>query len=784
MSVDPEKKRRVSAVWLVPLIALGISLFIAWQTYSSRGPLIEITFTNGDGVAANETALKYRQIKVGTVESVRFADNLQKVIVSVRVDKSIAPFINEDAKFWIVRPEVSARGITGLTTVLGGVFLEGAWDDTPGPTATTFTGLDNQPLITGTDKGVEFYLTAQDANRIQAGAPIVFKGVTVGLIDMPSLTADGSAVTARAFVRAPHDTLVTDASRFWATSGFSVNLGAQGLSVDVANLSALVQGGTTFSSFDYHNASPIKNGHVFTVYKDQNEAKSASFVANDVSDVALSVLFEGSVSGLAVGSAVAFHGLQVGTVAAMQPIVDSVDGKDIIKMRADLSVQPARLGLPEGSSKDDLTAFFTNLAAQGYRARLASVGLLGTTLQVEILEVADAPAATLQTTADGNLVLPTTAPSVSDIAVTAKGALQRLDDLPIEEFVQNAVNLVQNLNKVVSSPQVQEAPQEVVALLKEARDLISSESITSLAGQADQTIASVRAIVDQVAESEGLKKLLTALDRSDAIAKSIEDTASGLPPLLKEIEAVAAKAKNLPLDQLMTSATDLVASAEQLMASDQITALPTQLATAMDDVNASLANVRDISGKFAQSDAVATLIAALDRTGTIAKSIETATDGLPDLMARINAVASTAENLPLNELVTSADTLVQSANALVSSPDTAKIPAALAGALDEVGAALAELREGGAVENTNATLASARSAAAAVETAAASLPELSARLESLVVQGETLMSAYGTKSQFNLQTLSLLNDLRETARSVTSLSRAIERKPNSLLIGR
>lgn len=883
LNVLPAKRARISLIWLVPLFALGISLFIAWQAISSRGPSIEISFTNGEGVEAGKTVLKYREVEVGTVESVRFGDDLQNVLVSVRVDKSIAPYINTDAKFWIVRPEVSARGITGLATVLGGVYLEGVWDDQPGPLATSFVGLDEKPLITGAEKGVEFVLSAPEANRVQAGAPIVFKGVTVGFIDAPQLTADGSAVTAKAFVKAPHDKLVTTATRFWGTSGFSVNLGPQGLSVDVANLSALLQGGISFSSFGYH-APAVKSGQVFTVHKDQAEAKNASFEADSKSDVALTVLFSGSISGLSVGAHVEFKGLQVGTVVEMEPLVEKEDGRDIVRMRTDLSVQPSRLGLADDATADDVAELFTSLVAQGYRARLTSQGILGTTLRVDIVQVPDALPASLELTDEGTIILPTTAPSLSDIAETAKGALQRLDDLPIEEFVQSAVDLVQNLNKVASSPQIQEAPQELVGLLKQARDLIASESVQGLAGEADQTIASVRAVVDRFEQSEALTNLLAALARSDAIAKSIETTAAGLPQLMKDIEAVANKARDLPLDQLMSSATNLVDSAEKIVASEQVAALPAQLASTMNDLSVAVGNVREVTDRIGEGEAMNSLIAALDRTGniaksidettaglpallakidavvakadalpldqlvasasdlvssadalvasdatkkipaqlsanldelkvvldnagkisgslsqdealssltaalartdTIAKSVETASAGLPDLVAKIDKLATTASGLPLNELIDSADELVKSANTLVSSPDTAKIPASLSYALDEVGAALADLRAGGAVENTNATLASAREAAAAVEKAAASLPELTARLEGLVTQGEALLTTYGGRSQFNAQALSLLSDLRATARSVTALARAIERKPNSLLIGR
>ena len=104
--------------------------------------------------------------------------------------------------------------------------------------------------------------------------------------------------------------------------------------------------------------------------------------------------------------------------------------------------------------------------------------------------------------------------------------------------------------------------------------------------------------------------------------------------------------------------------------------------------------------------------------------------------------------------------------------------------LEEVRSALAQLREGGVVENTNATLASARDAAAAIEEAAQSLPDLSARIQALVGEAELTLQGYGDNSTFNRETVSALREVREAAEALTKLARAIERNPNSLLFGR
>ena len=47
--------RNVSLVWLVPLIAVVVSLGVAWRSYADRGTYITITFDDASGISPGET---------------------------------------------------------------------------------------------------------------------------------------------------------------------------------------------------------------------------------------------------------------------------------------------------------------------------------------------------------------------------------------------------------------------------------------------------------------------------------------------------------------------------------------------------------------------------------------------------------------------------------------------------------------------------------------------------------------------------------------------------------
>ncbi len=106
---------------------------------------------------------------MGGVEGVKFTDDLSRVVVSVRVDTDVAQFIDADASFWIVRPQVSAQGVTRLDTVLSGAFIEGYWDAEVSEPAARFTGLDRPPLIRNDQPGTWVTLSMETADGLSEG---------------------------------------------------------------------------------------------------------------------------------------------------------------------------------------------------------------------------------------------------------------------------------------------------------------------------------------------------------------------------------------------------------------------------------------------------------------------------------------------------------------------------------------------------------------------------------------------------------------------------------------
>lgn len=675
--------RNLSFVWAVPILALVISLALAWQSYSQRGVLIEITFQNASGVTPGETSLRYRDVVIGTVEDVTFTEDLSRVLVRARVDKDVAPFLDAETEFWVVRPKVSARGITGLSTVLSGVYIEGAWDQAVGEPRWQFEGGEEPPLVQPGRAGKRITLVTTDGRLISEGAPVFFHGIEVGRLERPRLTVSSDSIVVDAFIDAPHDRRLNAATRFWDTSGFSVSLGSAGLTLDFDSLASVVAGGVEFDSI-YEGGEAVSAGHVFNIYPDEAEARKSLFSRSLADAVPIAVEFGESVSGLEPGAAVQYGGLAVGEVTAIAAQVHDTEFGPEIRLMANLAIDPARLGLARDVGRDEVLDFFDAAVKQGLRARLATASLFSSTLVVELVDVPDAQPAIFDRTADPLPILPSEESDLPDFTATAEGMLERINQLPIEQLINQAISLMASVETLASSESTQAAPDAVVALLEDTRALVNDEATRALPGDIRAAVSELRAVVTELKEGGTLKTLASALERADAIAANLETASAEFPALVDDLRAVAQKANSLEAEDLMAAATRVLDSADKVIGTE----------------------------------------AARD------------------------------------------------------------LPPALNAALDQVRATLAELRDGGAVENANATMASARDAADAVAQAAEGLPELSARLERLVRQAEGLIAAYGDSSAFNDETVSALREVRAAARSVSQLARAIERNPNSLLTGR
>ncbi len=714
--------RNISVVWLVPVLALLVALGIAWQSFADRGGLIEIQFETGAGVTAGETTVRYRDVVIGEVEAVYFSEDLNAVVVSARIENDILPYLDSDARFWVVQPEISAQGVSGLSTVVSGVYIEGAWNTEAGEALTSFEGLARPLFVRPGDVGRRITLNVDPGLQLSGGTPLIYRGLPVGRLEEPQFVDGGSAIRVEAFIEAPFDDRISEATRFWDSSGFSIDFGADGLSLDVESIASLVSGGIEFDEV-YSNGAPVAEGYRFNIYTSEEVARASAFVNPVVGEVPVSVQFAEYTRGLRRGLGVFMEEERIGQVSSVT--VHSFDTPDGPERRhvANLLLDPEALNLAEGAGPDEVYAFLDAAVVDGLRARLAVEGLITSEFRIVLADVNNPDPAMFERDAVPFPRIPAVATERSTVNSTAEGVLERVAALPFEGLLTQAIDTLAAIETLAGDDGFQLITDEALTLLTEARGLVGDDT-QAIPVAAREAVEALRDIVAAFDEEGSVAALTSAVTSADSVFTSLDGAIVTLPELLENLRILSATAAALELESLVTSADGALAAANAFFADEDLAAVPGELSTALTGLSTLLASLE-------QEGSVAALTAALTSADTAFTTINGSVAELPALLDNLSTLSARLSELEIEGLVASANGVLSSADAFFSDEDLAAVPGELSTALTGFNDLMTGLEEGSSVEALTSALTSADSAFATLDTASARLPELMNNLASL-----------------------------------------------------
>jgi paraquat-inducible protein B len=482
-------------VWLVPLIAVIIGIGLGVRSILNRGPVVTIYFRNAEGIEANKTHIKYKDVDIGIVRRVKLTKDHREVEVTaeMRGGEGVENLLVSDTRFWVVRPRVGAAGVSGLGTLLSGAYI-GMDAGRNATEQTEFQGLDVQPAITADVPGREFVLESDELGSLDIGSPIYLRRVPVGQVLAYEMTPDGKHIRFTIFVTAPYDRFVSTHSRFWHASGVDVGLDAQGLHVQTQSLVSLLAGGIAFQDLpDMDPAVPPEAAErtQFKLYAQQPDALRQP----DTQGFDYRLLFATSVRGLSVGAVVDYRGLPIGEVTHIG--VQGHGGPDNPEplIAVDIRVYPRRLPSVAPKEKDDSTqaeqrARLDPMVKRGFRAQLRSGNLLTGQLYIALDFVHDSPPARIDwhTTPP---TMPTVPGGLDSLQESLTSLAKKLDAIPYDQL---AKDLHRDLGDLDQS-------------LKHVDELVSHLD-TTLAPEAKQTIIEARKAL------EDLRKTLGTVDQA------------------------------------------------------------------------------------------------------------------------------------------------------------------------------------------------------------------------------------------------------------------------------
>ncbi len=442
-------------IWLIPIVAVLVGGWLAAKAILERGPTITITFKTAEGLEAGKTKIKYKDVEIGLVKTITLSPNRKGIVATAELSKQSEEFLREDTRFFVVRPRITAGGVSGLGTLLSGGYIGIDIGKSREPRR-DFVGLEVAPIVTGEEPGRQFMLRADDLGSTDVGSPVYFRRVTVGQVVATALDKDGKGVTFTIFIQAPYDQYVTKETRFWNASGIDVSLDSSGIQVRTESVMSILVGGIAFQvESDSLPAPPADANTIFTLFSDRTEAlKRADIIVDKYL-----LVFDGSVRGLSVGAPLDFRGVTIGEVVR---IGVSIDPKTLVfRMPVEVKLFPRRLAarhftggtLAPLESEDARWRRMKQLVDHGLRAQLRSGNLLTGQLYVALDFFPGSPKVTIDL-AKKPPEIPTIPGTFEELQETLTGIVKKLDKLQIEEIGGDARKVLASLDETLKGVDV------------------------------------------------------------------------------------------------------------------------------------------------------------------------------------------------------------------------------------------------------------------------------------------------------------------------------------------
>lgn len=307
------------------------TLFADEATARATGEPVRITFKNGHGMQPGETEVRYLGMPVGFVESANL--NVAEALVDtvVRFQPAYEHLHTEGAVFTLIRPRISLKGISGLDTLVGGVYI----DCVPGPAGALAQSFEGHTMLDGDlraaeseSEGIRVTLQAKFLPPMDADAPVFYRGLVAGKVRARTLGADGEPYL-DVVIRKEFAPAVARNARFWQLPAVSVQAGPGVVKMDAAGLEALLEGGVAFDVFGAPEAA-AGHGAKFTLYANESAARAIS--------PPIRITFENGQGLLADQTQVRHLGVPVGIVESVstksgevEAVVRLNDGYDFLR---------------------------------------------------------------------------------------------------------------------------------------------------------------------------------------------------------------------------------------------------------------------------------------------------------------------------------------------------------------------------------------------------------------------------------------------------------------------
>jgi len=473
-----QKVRNWSPVWIFPIVTALIGAWILFYHYSHQGPEVTLITTNAEGIVGGKTTIKSRSVDVGVVESTTLTDDLTHVAIKARLNAGMEKLLQSDSVFWVVKPQIGREGISGLGTLLSGVYIE-LQPGSKGSQPESYTLLDSPPLAPPDAKGIRVILDSQKAGQLSPGDPVLFRGYRVGSVETSTFDTQKRTMNYQLFINAPNDRLVTSNVRFWKDSGIAVDLTSAGMRVEMGSLTTLFGGGVSFDVPDGLDlGQPVGEKTAFRLYDDQRSIQDSLYTDH----IDYLMFFKDSIRGLQPGAPVEFRGIRLGTVSKVPFFASGMRQalNDDYRIPILVRIEPERIANQLGEDPD-LTTHLNELLKRGLRGSLKTGNLVTGALYVDLDFYNNVPPVTGMREFGGYPIIPTVSGGLAQIQQRLMETLDKINNLPLNPMVEQATKTLSesqqtlkrlqttldSLNKLTASQSMQQLPTDMQSTLRE-----------------------------------------------------------------------------------------------------------------------------------------------------------------------------------------------------------------------------------------------------------------------------------------------------------------------------
>lgn len=525
-AVRQPRKRYISIVWLIPIVALFIGGWLVYKTLSEKGPIITITFKSAKGLESGKTLIKYKEVDLGKVTKIELSEDLSRVIVTAEMAKNAETFLSRHTRFWVVRARVAAKGVSGLGTLFSGAYIT-LDPGKPGAFIEAFEGIEEPPAVTTDTPGRSFYLKALRRGSVDTGSPILYRQIEAGQVVNYNLSEDGRIVTLQVFINAPYHRFVYKNTRFWNASGIDLKLDSQGVRIDTDSVVSLLIGGISFGIPQGTKPGlPAEENAEFILYDNLEKARETAYLAKQ----RWLIYFDETVRGLSPGAPVEVQGIRVGQVLDVSLEFDRQAKNFRIPVLVEF--EPERVFSDGGDlTEEKERQLVESLVKQGYRAQLETGNLLTGQLIITLIQFPDAEPAAINWNAPYP-VFPAVPKTIQQIKVKVARIIDRMDKMPLEQIGKDLRATIQGARRLVDSPELARALKTLDATLQEAQLMIAelranvAPQLGAALEETRQTMEKARQAVETASETlEGDSplqvRMKSALDEVARAARSM-----------------------------------------------------------------------------------------------------------------------------------------------------------------------------------------------------------------------------------------------------------------------